>query len=120
MSTDLPSFESSDSVRHTQPLKYAQSVAFCEPLTLEEGGSLPSMTVVYETYGRLNSNRDNAVLICHALSGDSHVARHDDSDTPGWWDIVVGPRQGDRYRPVFRHLPQYSGRLPRHNRPQQH
>ena len=52
---------------------------------------LPRVTVAYETYGRLAPNRDNAVLICHALSGDSHVARHDSADDPGWWDLVVGP-----------------------------
>ena len=58
------------------------------------------MRVVYETYGRLNAAGDNAVLICHALSGDSHVARHDDADAPGWWDIAVGPGKAidtDRY-----------------------
>ena len=49
------------------------------------------MTVAYETYGRLNDARDNAILICHAISGDSHVARHNDEDDPGWGDIVVGP-----------------------------
>ena len=50
-------------------------------LLLERGGRLPRVTVAYETYGTLNAARDNAVLICHALSGDSHVARHDDGTT---------------------------------------
>jgi homoserine O-acetyltransferase len=58
---------------------------------LEKGGCLPGVTVAYETYGQLNTARDNAILICHALSGDSHVARHDDADDLGWWDIMVGP-----------------------------
>ena len=49
------------------------------------------MTVAFETYGSLNTARDNAVLVCHALSGDSHVARHDERDEPGWWDILIGP-----------------------------
>ena len=72
-------------------LRYAQSVTFNEPLTLEEGGTLPGVTVAYETYGRLNARGDNAVLVCHALSGDSHVARHQPDDDPGWWDIAIGP-----------------------------
>ena len=58
------------------------------------------MTVAFETYGQLSPQGDNAVLICHALSGDSHVARHDADDDPGWWDIVVGPGKAidtDRY-----------------------
>ncbi len=55
------------------------------------GGSLPEVSVVYETYGTLSPARDNAVLVCHALSGDSHVARHEADDDPGWWDPVVGP-----------------------------
>ena len=84
-------FESSDSVRSAQPLKHAQTVTFDAPLKLELGGELPSVTVVYETYGRLNASKDNAVLVCHAISGDSHVARHNDADDPGWWDIIVGP-----------------------------
>ena len=66
-------FDSSDSVRIAQPLRYAQYATFHEPLQLELGGRLPEVTVAFETYGRLNSRRDNAVLICHALSGDSHV-----------------------------------------------
>jgi len=82
---------SSDTGRCAAPLKHAQTIVLEEPLALELGGTLSQVTVVYETYGRLNSARDNAVLICHALSGDSHVARHDEQDEPGWWDIVVGP-----------------------------
>jgi homoserine O-acetyltransferase len=88
--TDDP-FHSSDTLRSARPLRHARQVVFAEPLDLELGGRLPAVTVVYETYGQLNSTRDNAVLVCHALSGDSHVARHDPQDDPGWWDLVVGP-----------------------------
>lgn len=85
-------FESgSDSVRHARPLRHAQSVTFDHALDLELGGCLPSVTVAYETYGHLNAGHDNAVLVCHAISGDSHVARHTPEDDPGWWDILVGP-----------------------------
>ncbi len=84
-------FESSDSVRNAKPLHYAQSLTLPGPLQLELGASLAGVTVAYETYGELNAARDNAVLICHAISGDSHVARHNDEDDPGWWDIMVGP-----------------------------
>jgi homoserine O-acetyltransferase len=84
-------FESSDTARHAKPLRYAQSVRLDRPLELELGGQLAGVTVAYETYGELNAARDNAVLVCHAISGDSHVARHDEQDDPGWWDVVVGP-----------------------------
>ncbi len=84
-------FESTDSVRSGRPLKYAQYVTFREPLALERGGRLPEVTVAFETYGRLNEQHDNAILMCHALSGDSHVAQHDADDDPGWWDVLVGP-----------------------------
>ena len=84
-------FESSDSVRHARPLRYVQSAKLDQPLELELGGQLAGVTVAYETYGELSAARDNAVLICHAISGDSHVARHDEQDDDGWWDIAVGP-----------------------------
>jgi homoserine O-acetyltransferase len=93
-------FDSSDSVRSGRPLRYAQRVTFPRPVELETGGRLPEVTVVFETYGRLNARRDNAVLVCHALSGDSHVARHNPRDEPGWWEIAVGPGRPidtDRY-----------------------
>jgi homoserine O-acetyltransferase/O-succinyltransferase len=93
-------FDSSDSVRSGQPLKHVQTFFVEDTLRLELGEELTGITIAYETYGHLNAARDNAILICHALSGDSHVARHDASDVPGWWDIVVGPGKAidtDRY-----------------------
>ena len=99
-STKTDTFSSSDSDRHARTLKHAQQVTLDGSLPLELDGSLPEVTVVYETYGTLSVNRDNAVLVCHAISGDSHVARHDDKDDPGWWDIMVGPGRPidtDRY-----------------------
>lgn len=89
MSRDL--FASSDSVRSAETSRCVQSVTFDEPLQLALGGRLPHVTVAYETYGQLDAARENAILICHAISGDSHVARHDESDIPGWWDVMVGP-----------------------------
>jgi len=93
-------FSSSDSVRSAKELPYAQTFKFEGPFELERGDSLPEVTVVYETYGELNERRDNAILVCHALSGDSHVAAHDEDDDPGWWEAVVGPGKPidtDRY-----------------------
>lgn len=82
---------STDVVRTAAPLRHAQTWVSEEPLVLESGGRLPNVTVCYETYGTLDPGARNAVLICHALSGDSHVARHDADDEPGWWEIMVGP-----------------------------
>lgn len=72
-------------------MRHVQLFELDGPLDLERGGRLPAVTVAYETYGKLNAARDNAILVCHAISGDSHVARHDDEDDPGWWEIMVGP-----------------------------
>jgi len=62
-------------------------------LALEGGGSLRDVTVAYETWGELNAARTNAVLVLHALTGDSHAAGPSGSGHPtaGWWDGVVGP-----------------------------
>lgn len=71
----------------------AQVAHFTEPLTLQSGAVLPQYHLAYETYGELNASRSNAVLICHALSGNHHVAgRYTPQDKyPGWWDNLVGP-----------------------------
>ena len=71
-----------------------QTAHFDEPLALDCGRTLAEYEMVYETYGTLNADRSNAVLICHALSGDHHVAGYydeDDPGKPGWWDNCIGP-----------------------------
>jgi len=64
-----------------------------DPIKLSCGMTLDNYELIYETYGKLNKNKDNAVLVCHALSGNQHVAgRHKKTDKhPGWWDSLVGP-----------------------------
>ena len=84
-------YSGTDELMGSGELKYAQTVTFNAPMSLENGGELPGVTVLYETYGKLSAAKDNAILICHALTGDSHVAAHNEDDAPGWWDIVVGP-----------------------------
>ena len=63
------------------------------PLRLKCGKDLGPIDVAYETYGQLNDQKDNAVLICHALSGNAHAAGYHSADEgkPGWWDIMIGP-----------------------------
>lgn len=66
---------------------------FDEPLELQRGGRLAQYDLRVETYGELNDRADNALLICHALSGDHHAAgrHHPDDPKPGWWDAYIGP-----------------------------
>ncbi|MGP4970496.1 homoserine O-acetyltransferase MetX [Psychrobacter aquimaris] len=68
---------------------------FAEPLTLECNRTLPSFDLIIETYGTLNSDKSNAVLICHALSGSHHAAgfHSDDDKKAGWWDNMIGPNK---------------------------
>ena len=64
--------------------------------TLEKGGTLSELEIAYEAYGTLSEEKDNVILICHALSGDAHAAGfHSGEDKkPGWWDIMIGPGKG--------------------------
>ena len=72
-----------------------QSMQFPDPLPLQSGASIAGYTLVYETYGQLNADHSNAVLVCHALNASHHVAgvylKEDGSKSVGWWDNMVGP-----------------------------
>lgn len=85
MPTDIPA----DSVGLVSP----QIADFDEPLSLRSGRMLPSYSLIYETYGTLNAERSNAILICHALSGHHHAAGYHSMDErkPGWWEACIGP-----------------------------
>ena len=61
-------------------------------VALEHGDRLSDVRVAYETYGQLNKEKSNAVLVCHALSGDAHAGGwHRGAEKPGWWDLIIGP-----------------------------
>ncbi len=83
----------------TKVLRVVESDA---PLLLECGKRLGPIDVAYETYGQLNEARDNAILVCHALSGSAHAAgvHCPDDAKPGWWEDMIGPGKGidtDKY-----------------------
>lgn len=80
---------SNDSVGIIRP----KTEHFDEPLTLRSGRVLKSYDLIYETYGTLNAEQSNAILVCHALSGHHHAAgyHHEDDAKPGWWDACIGP-----------------------------
>jgi homoserine O-acetyltransferase len=70
-------------------------------MVLESGRTLGPVTLAYETYGKLNRDRTNAILVAHALSGDAHAAGlHEGDSAPGWWEVMIGPGKAfdtDRY-----------------------
>lgn len=68
-------------------LTFSQDKSFL----LESGKTFGPITICFETYGQLNKDKDNCILITHALTGDSHVASHDEFDNAGWWEDFVGP-----------------------------
>jgi homoserine O-acetyltransferase len=71
------------------------------PLAMDAGAKLSPLTIAYQTYGVLNADKSNAILVCHALTGDQHVANeHPVTGKPGWWQTMVGPGRPidtDRY-----------------------
>ncbi len=85
----MPEKIPADSVGIVEP----QARRFAQSLTLECGATLPEFALAYETYGELNADKSNAILICHALSSDQHAAGyHDMRDRkPGWWEVCIGP-----------------------------
>ena len=71
----------------------AQSLHFAQPLALASGAQIADYSLMYETYGTLNADRSNAVLVCHALNASHHVAGRaaDNPNSVGWWDNMIGP-----------------------------
>ena len=83
---------------HNVPDDFAQRsseyyrMAESETLALDCGATLSGVQVAYQTYGTLNADKSNAIMICHALTGDQHVANiHPATGKPGWWELMVGP-----------------------------
>jgi homoserine O-acetyltransferase len=70
-----------------------QDFVSAQPFQFESGGTIPELTLRYETYGHLNAAKDNAVLICHALTGNHHAAGvySMDERKQGWWNFMIGP-----------------------------
>jgi homoserine O-acetyltransferase len=76
----------------TNPQSEIVNFPASEPLPLDCGGALAPLSIAYQTYGTLNADKSNLLLICHALTGDQHAANlHPITGKPGWWDTMVGP-----------------------------
>jgi homoserine O-acetyltransferase/O-succinyltransferase len=88
---DLKSSEVASKLRES--VRPSSAIAhFDEPLSLDCGQSLPSFDVAYMTYGQLNGDKSNAIMICHALTGDQYVASdHPVTGKAGWWVTLIGP-----------------------------
>lgn len=68
-------------------------ITFSEELILESGENLDSFKLIVETYGELNASKTNAILLCHAFSGNHHAAGKNEESVTGWWDQIVGPKK---------------------------
>ncbi len=74
------------------PSSHVMRFGLDQPLRLDSGQSIAPLQIAYQTYGTLNADKSNAILVCHALTGDQHVASENPvTGKPGWWETVVGP-----------------------------
>jgi homoserine O-acetyltransferase len=99
---EVPATTLADPVREAhEPSSQVARFGPDEPLAMDCGIVLDSWQIAYQTYGALNAERSNAVLVCHALTGDQHVAsRNPVTGKPGWWEVLIGPGRPidtDRY-----------------------
>ncbi|WP_051630716.1 homoserine O-acetyltransferase MetX [Afifella pfennigii] len=99
MSAGVPNHASPAALQVEKPSSLCMS--FAETLELDAGDELPGFQLAYQMYGELNADKSNAILVCHALTGDQHVAnQHPVTGKDGWWSLMVGPGKPidtDRY-----------------------
>src|SRR5882672_3457961 len=90
---DLSDRDSADRVREADdPHSLVVKFGADKPLRLDAGVELSPFQIAYQTYGGLNPERSNAILVCHALTADQHVANvHPVTGKSGWWETMVGP-----------------------------
>ena len=89
---DLPSVSAARLAQVLEPESEIAHFSKNEPLVLDSGESLGPFSIAYQTYGTLNAEKTNAIFVCHALTGDQHVANtHPVTGKPGWWTALVGP-----------------------------
>lgn len=97
----MPYAEGQARLEADAPRSLVVRFAAADPLPLDAGTALAPLQVAYQTYGELNVEKSNVILVCHALTGDQHVAnRHPVTGKPGWWEIMIGPGKPidtDRY-----------------------
>ena len=99
-SISSPSIHSEDRAHEADhPTSLVATFGIEQPLKLDCGVDLAPFQIAYQTYGELNADRSNAILICHALTLDQHVANvHPLTGKPGWWETMVGPGRPPRRR----------------------
>ena len=99
---------------HRKPSSFSPD----RPLLTDGGGRIAPLAIAYETRGTLNAARSNAILLCHALTGDQYAAGvHPVTGKPGWWEAMVGTRQAFRHQSLFPDLLECRRRLHGHDRP---
>ena len=96
ISVNIPSIKNFSLEKKGQNLGIVRSMNYKIPgiFNLESGKTLSDIKIEYEIYGKMNADKSNVILICHALTGDAHAAGfHKGDKKPGWWNIVIGPNK---------------------------